>query len=208
MNTSRQVTVRTARGDTADAREVAWALETATDRMFSMMIGRTWQTTLADLVLVPGHAWSWPQARIAEVDGETQGVALSGPADLPAPDDSLGLGWGWRRIRLSAVALAGHPFLSFMEHHEPGEWYLTAIAVRPKARGLGIGSRLLYEVIERGTAAQKSSVTLDVDAKNTGASRLYGECGFTVSGSSGRAWLMGGVVVRRMRRLLTDPPVL
>lgn len=198
------VTVRDARAELVDAREVAWALETATDGMFSMMVGRTWQTVLAELVMRPGHAWSWSQARIAEVEGATVGVALSGPADLPAPDDSLGLGWGWRRIRLTAVALAGDPFLSFMDHHEPGEWYLTAVAVRPESRGLGVGSQLLDDVIERGTAAQMSSVTLDVDAKNTRAERLYGEYGFAVTGSSGRAWLMGGVVVRRMRRPLID----
>lgn len=76
MTAAGNVTIRDAREDAADARDVAWALETATDRMFSMMIGRTWQTTLADLVLLPGHAWSCAQARIAEVNGETQGVRV------------------------------------------------------------------------------------------------------------------------------------
>ena len=196
------VILRDARRDAADEAAIAWDLETATDRMFSIMLGSRWEATLRHVVAQAGHAWSVERARIAEVDGSTVGVLLGGPAAITEPDDALGLPWGWTRLRLFAVGLACQPFLSFMSRHEPGEWYITAVSVKPEARGRAVGATLLEDAISRARAEGATSVTLDVDASNTGAQRLYERQGFVVTGTSSAAWLMGGVRVRRMRRTL------
>ena len=191
------VSVRDAGVD--DASLVAWDLETATDRMFSLMLGARWEQILTRVVRTPGHAWSLEHARVADAGGKPLGVILSGPSDLPPPDDAFGLPWGWTRLRLTAVGLACQPFLSFMERHGAGEWYITAISVKPEARGQGVGTALISDAVARARAAGITSVTLDVDAKNTGARRLYEREGFVVQATSPTAWLMGGVRVQRMR---------
>jgi ribosomal protein S18 acetylase RimI-like enzyme len=196
------VILRDAIPGTADARAVAWDLETATDRMFSLMLGSRWEPLLTAVVAQPGHAWSVERARVAEGDGELLGVLLGGPADTPEPDDSLGLPWGLTRLRLMAVGMAFQPFLSFMHHHDPGEWYVTAVSVTPEARGRGVGAALLEDAVARARDAGMASIALDVDAKNSGARRLYERHGFVVTGTSSAAWLAGGVRVQRMRRIL------
>lgn len=194
------VILRDARPGPEDEAAIAWDLETATGRMFSIMLGSRWETTLRAVVAQPGHAWSVERARIAEIDGSTVGVLLGGPATTPEPADSLGLPWGWTRLRLLAVGLAAQPFLSFMSRHEPGEWYITAVSVKPEARGTGVGATLIEDAVTRARADGATSVTLDVDAANSGARRLYERHGFVVTGISRAAWLMGGVRVERMRR--------
>lgn len=196
------VLLRDARRDSEDETAVAWDLETATDGMFSIMLGSKWEDTLRAVVAPPGHAWSVDRARIAEIDGSTVGVLLGGPATIPEPADDLGLPWGWTRLRLLAVGMACQPFLSFMSRHEPGEWYITAVSVKPEARGRGVGAALLEDAVTRARADGATSVTLDVDASNSGARRLYERHGFVVTGTSSSAWLMGGVRVQRMRRVL------
>ena len=191
------VSVRDAGVD--DASLVAWDLETATDRMFSLMLGARWEQILTRVVRTSGHAWSLKHARVADAGGKPLGVILSGPSDLPPHDDAFGLPWGWTRLRLTAVGLACQPFLSFMERHGAGEWYITAISVKPEARGQGVGTALISDAVARARAAGMTSVTLDVDAKNTGARRLYEREGFVVQATSPTAWLMGGVRVQRMR---------
>ncbi len=186
----------------ADVTAVAWDLETATDRMFSIMLGSRWEQILTTVIDQPGHAWSVERARIAERDDELLGVLLGGRADTLEPDDSLGLPWGLTRLRLTAVGMAFQPFLSFMHHHDPGEWYITAVSVTPKARGRGVGAALLEDAVARAREASMTSIALDVDAKNSGARRLYEKHGFVVTGTSAAAWLAGGVRVQRMRRML------
>ncbi|MEK9664341.1 MAG: GNAT family N-acetyltransferase [Candidatus Nanopelagicales bacterium] len=195
--------LRDARSDSADdIADVSWALETATGKMFSMMLGRRWQVVMNAVVATSGHAWSVERGRIAEVDGRVAGVTVSAPAATPVSDPALGLGWGWLRLRMTAVALAGLPFLRFMESHVEGEWYLTAIAVRPPMRTAGVGSALLADFLRRGRDQNLVTAALDVDASNTGAERLYRSNGFTVYDASPPAWLMGGIRVKRMHRAL------
>lgn len=193
------VILRDAQPGPADEAAVTWDLETATDQMYSIKLGSKWETTLRAVVARPGHAWSVERARIAEIDGSMVGVLLGAPATTPMPEGSLGLPWGWTRLRLWAVSLSGRAFLHFMSQHGPGEWYITAVAVTPGARGKGVGAVLLEDAITRARDAGATSVTLDVDDKNVGAQRLYERYGFEVTGASPPARLWRGVCVYRMR---------
>jgi len=196
------VILRDAQRDPADVAAVTWDLETATDQMYSIKLSSKWEATLRAVVAQPGHAWSVERARIAEIDGSMVGVLLGAPATTPMPEGSLGLAWGWTRLRLRAVSLSGRAFLNFMSKHGPGEWYITAIAVTPEARGKGAGAVLLEAAISRARDAGASSVTLDVDDTNVGARRLYARYSFEVTGASAPARLWRGVRVQRMRLAL------
>lgn len=198
------VILRDAQPGPTDEGAVAWDLETATDHMYSIKLGSRWEATLRAVVAQPGHAWSVERARIAEIDGSMAGVLLGAPAETSMPENSLGLAWGWTRLRLSAVSLSGRPFLTFMSKHAPGEWYITAVSVTPEARGRGVGAELLNDAITRARDAGATSVTLDVDDRNVDARRLYERYGFTVTAASPPARLWGGVRVYRMRLALAS----
>jgi ribosomal protein S18 acetylase RimI-like enzyme len=103
-----------------------------------------------------------------------------------------------RAIRAFSLAVLGWPVFAALERHQPGEWYLQAVAVRPQARGLGLGSTLLRDALTRAVAADCDTLTLDVDVANEGAIALYERLGLEVVSTSRRAVLLGDVRVHRM----------
>ena len=58
------------------------------------------------------------------------------------------------------------------------EVHITTIAVHPDQQRHKIGTRLLYELIERGREMGAVAVSLEVRVTNWGAQRLYGLFGF------------------------------
>ena len=64
-----------------------------------------------------------------------------------------------------------------MLSHEPSA-HLEAIVVSPKARGQGLGRRLLMRTEERVKALGAESLTLHVFSNNTRARSLYRSQGF------------------------------
>ena len=63
-----------------------------------------------------------------------------------------------------------------------GESHLLNIAVRPDARGRGVGKTLLRECIRRGARAGAELIHLEVRAGNGPALRLYARDGFSFRG--------------------------
>jgi ribosomal protein S18 acetylase RimI-like enzyme len=62
---------------------------------------------------------------------------------------------------------------------EPQAWELKRLWVRPAARGLALGRRLVQAVLDRAVAARQSAVYLDTAPAAMGAAhRLYLEFGF------------------------------
>jgi len=62
------------------------------------------------------------------------------------------------------------------------ESHLLNIAVRPDARGRGVGSALLGECIRRGVRAGAGRIHLEVRAGNVPALRMYEREGFSFQG--------------------------
>jgi len=58
------------------------------------------------------------------------------------------------------------------------EAHVTNIAVDPQRHRLGIGTRLLYELVTQAIALGGHAVSLEVRITNWGAQRLYGRFGF------------------------------
>jgi ribosomal protein S18 acetylase RimI-like enzyme len=82
---------------------------------------------------------------------------------------------GWRLVGLLPTMLA---MRNFSVAPPRGSVYISVVAVRPDARGKGVGSALLHRVIERAWQAGHSAVTLDVDVGNPRAQELYIRFGF------------------------------
>jgi ribosomal-protein-alanine N-acetyltransferase len=63
------------------------------------------------------------------------------------------------------------------------EIHINNLAIRPRFRGLGIGTALLARVLEEARALSVRRATLEVRASNEGARRLYERFGFYVAGT-------------------------
>jgi ribosomal protein S18 acetylase RimI-like enzyme len=68
--------------------------------------------------------------------------------------------------------------LLLAEHAPPSQWEIVYMALVPRARKQGLGTRIVYFAFEKALAAGIDSVLLAVDARNEPALRLYRHCGF------------------------------
>jgi ribosomal protein S18 acetylase RimI-like enzyme len=68
--------------------------------------------------------------------------------------------------------------LQALENEAPATWYVNVLAVRPAARGLGLGTALLQQADEAGRALGLSGMSVIVSDANAGARRLYERQGY------------------------------
>jgi ribosomal protein S18 acetylase RimI-like enzyme len=61
---------------------------------------------------------------------------------------------------------------------EPTDFYTRTLAIDPKARGRGLGARLLAACVQRGFATGFARVRLEVRTDNLAAVKLYERAGF------------------------------
>lgn len=68
--------------------------------------------------------------------------------------------------------------LQELENLATSTWYVNVLAVVPRHRGEGLGSRLLALADETGRKLGKQGMSVIVSDANTGARRLYERCGY------------------------------
>ncbi|HCN57905.1 MAG TPA: ribosomal-protein-alanine N-acetyltransferase [Exiguobacterium sp.] len=70
--------------------------------------------------------------------------------------------------------------------HIADEGHITNVAVKQKARGMGIGEALLVALIEQARQLGLRAMTLEVRVSNTPARTLYEKLGFLYAGTRKR----------------------
>ena len=110
-------------------------------------------------------SFSYRNAIMIEADGEPAGCLIGyeipdRPAPIP-PD-------------MPAMFVP----LQELENLAPSTWYVNVLAVVPRHRGEGLGSRLLALADETGRKLGKQGMSVIVSDANTGARRLYERCGY------------------------------
>jgi ribosomal protein S18 acetylase RimI-like enzyme len=78
------------------------------------------------------------------------------------------------------VLVAGRPVGHLWVHREPSEWRLIDLAILPGARGRGVGTAVLRDLLAAADAASVP-IVLSVRADNVGARRLYERLGFAAA---------------------------
>lgn len=145
-----------------------------------------------------------------------------------AGDDIVGVVLGYDRKQLSAQGLAGTlntfratpvarwPHLlgpvgralsGYVPPPSPDAYYINNIAVDGTKRGLGLGGKLLQQVIDTCRVKGYRCIELDVTAPNEGAIAFYRKQGFrriSESGTDRHEARYGLPKLQRMRRLLAD----
>ena len=90
--------------------------------------------------------------------------------------------------RLILVAIKGSTVVVgfLVARHVALEWELENIVVATEARGKGIGTHLLAQLLWRAQMSQSAAVFLEVRHSNTAARRLYEKMGFSETGRRNR----------------------
>lgn len=182
----------------ADAEFLAWGLDEAARGIFRLMLGDAAPRILARLMAQPDHAFSFAHAVIAESAGVRLGFCQGFPFGTPSGNAEFARAAGIHAFRAAVVAVLGWPVMTATGRHQPGEWYLQAIAVTPEGRSKGVGSALFADAFTRALAAGCSRLVLDVDARNVRARTLYVRLGLAVASTSRSAVLLGGIRTHRM----------
>jgi 8-oxo-dGTP pyrophosphatase MutT (NUDIX family)/ribosomal protein S18 acetylase RimI-like enzyme len=102
-----------------------------------------------------------------------EGWGRPGDLGLVAEDDTGPLGAVWARLFTRAA-----PGYGFVDESTPE----LALAVVARARGRGVGTRLLSELLAGLAEAGPTAVSLSVDDGNDRAGRLYRQFGFVTVG--------------------------
>lgn len=76
----------------------------------------------------------------------------------------------------------GSDYSAMDDESVEGEFYLDSLAVKPEARCMGLGKRLLQEAMNRGRHLGLKMAVLAVDPENVNAQRLYKSLGFIPGG--------------------------
>jgi ribosomal protein S18 acetylase RimI-like enzyme len=186
-----------------DAAFLAWGLDEAAGGVFAALFGGRSGVILAAVMAQRGHQLSYEHVTVADAGGEAVGFCQGWPAGTPAADAAIARAAGLRALRAAALGLFAWPVVSALGRHAPGDWYLQALAVTPRARGAGVGRRLFADALERAAAARSAALTLDVDAANVRALALYERLGLSVV-STASAPLFDGLRVHRMVRAVSQ----
>jgi mycothiol synthase len=84
---------------------------------------------------------------------------------------------------MSLLARAGDQPIGFIVCDDA---WIVQVGTHPAWRGRGLGAALVAEALRRFAAAGAAHVTLDVNANNPGAARVYARLGFEVIGRRAR----------------------
>jgi ribosomal-protein-alanine N-acetyltransferase len=86
------------------------------------------------------------------------------------------------------------------------EVHVTAVAVHPAHRRLGLGRRVLEALLERGRVLGGARATLEVAEGNTAARALYAALGFRTAGRRRGYYRSGEDALIQWRELRAEPP--
>lgn len=110
-------------------------------------------------------SFSYRNAIMIEHDGEPAGCVIG--YDIPDRPKSI-----------PADMPAMFVPLQELENLAPSTWYVNVLAVLPRHRGNGLGTKLLARADETGRDLGKRGMSVIVSDANGGARRLYERCGY------------------------------
>jgi len=124
---------------------------------------------------------AWDATKVLSTPGVAHyitGWMRAGDAGLAAVDGGELVGAAWWRTFDAADRGYGYVADDILE---------IGLAVLAPARGAGVGSRLLRELIDLARNAGLRGLSLSVEDGNGGARRVYERAGFTVCGRDGNS---------------------
>ena len=132
------------------------------------------------------NAFSYEHSHFIEANGEIAGMALVFTPDQMRREQLRTMLFILRYLKLSFLTQIIYLYRSsrILVQITEGDSYLAHIAVYPKFRSLGLGTKLLGVIEEEARAAGSKRMVLDVETDNTEATKLYERLGYTIERKS------------------------
>jgi len=135
------------------------------------------------------HARNWfsfEHSHFVEVNGEVAGMALAYTYDQRKSEE---LRDGLLFIRYMKWRLIGQlphmlRAMNIAKQFARGESYLSNVAVYPRFRGLGLGTKLIEAIEEEARTVASKRMVLDVETDNGKAIRLYERLNYRIERKS------------------------
>ncbi len=185
------VTIRTATAE--DAPFLAWVMQTAARSHVKLCFWdlafpgpEAWRLDhIAAIALVePSSFAHYSGFLIAEHDGRPVGglsaydPAEKGMGGFAGAIASVLAERQWSDDHMALLAERTAPSTTCMPDTEDGTWVIEWVAARPEARGRGVASALLREILDRGRAAGYKQSQIGYLIGNTPACTAYQRAGF------------------------------
>ncbi len=170
--------VKIRQADSTDGPVLAELTTLASDGMLDALLQglvpeATTQQMMTKLFKTDNDTYCWKNATVAEIKGEPAGMVLSYPAkEFKIKDDGK-----LSKERISIMK----PFEALSEKNS---FYISAVAVYPDFRGVGIGTKLLNHAGELAKKSGYDSISLHVFEENEEARKLYEKQGFEAKGKT------------------------
>ena len=165
---------------TQDLSQVAYILASSFREMY-LKIVKLPEEEMANFAIETGEVspYAYPGYIVAEEKGEILGVIMLSWFKQEKPKVATKLSKIFYYGFITAVKLLIMRFL-FPEKPKRGACHVSVIAVLEKARGKGVATALLEQGRKVALANGFNKYTLNVDASNKNASRLYHKMGFRI----------------------------
>jgi ribosomal protein S18 acetylase RimI-like enzyme len=173
-------------GRADDARDFARLALEAAPSFLPSLFGSKVGALLARLYGEQRNLFSYEHVRFLEADGLPLGMVLGYDGRAQA-DQRVRTGWLLARFLPSVAFRHIVPLVradAVLGCVRRGDYYVSNLAVAPRARGAGLGSHLLAEVERDAAAKGLARVVLDAETDNEGAVRLYRRLGYGIERSS------------------------
>ena len=173
------------KGRPEDAEHFSELVLLAVPEFLPYVFGSNVKNVVKNLFQNTGNWLSFEHAYLVEVDGEIAGMAL-GYSYRQRKEEEV------RTVELGAKYLEGSSFaelpdprvLEITEQIEESEYYFMYLAVSPRFRRLGFGTKL-FELIEgEARKAGCKRVVLDVETDNTNGIKLFESLGYSIVNKS------------------------
>ncbi len=128
------------------------------------------------------NTFSYEHSHFIEVNGETAGMASAFTCDQMKREQLRTALFIMRYLKFSFLTQIIYMYRSsqIMVQITQGDSYLAYIAVYPKFRSLGLGTKLLQRIGDEAQAAGSKRLVLDVEIDNEKAIDLYKRLGYTI----------------------------
>ena len=173
------------KGRPEDAEHFSELVLFAVPEILPYAFGSNTKDIMKNLFRDTGNFWSFEHTHFVEVDGEVAGMAL-GYSYRQRKQEEVRTGELVVRY-LGGTSYAELPdprIMGITEQIEEDEYYFMYLAMYPRFRGLGFGTKLFGLIEEEARKAGYRKVVFDVETDNTEAIKLYERLGYSIANRS------------------------
>lgn len=173
------------KGRIEDAEHFSQLALFAVPEFLPYVLGSNVKAIMKNIFQDTGNLFSFEHSYFVEVDSEVAGMALGYSYRQGKQEEERTGELVVRYLEGSSFAELPDPrIMGITKNVEENEYYFMYLAVYPKFRGLGLGTKLFELIEEEARKAGYNTVVFDVETDNTRAVKLYERLGYEIEAKS------------------------